>query len=219
VKNHSKMSPSITPPEMANRAPRWAKYLIDLVATVLVLGISAWAALTPPENPSAAAESGLPGPRGMAPCVANTAGFLRGRLYGTLAATINWAGPEMTCDGTSRPGDRGIRLAFSAPDTGGQPRLIFVIGIDGEFERLTGHEEKANITIIDESSGRFYSAVGQDRCWTTVHSIEPLSKETGLDYQVNGELYCAGALPSLNGKGSITLGDFNYSGRLSLDDT
>jgi len=55
------------------------------------------------------------------------------------------------------------------------------------------------------------------RCWTTIQTVEPLSEETNLAFQVDGELYCAGVLPSLNGKGSVTLDEFRYSGRSALD--
>jgi hypothetical protein len=198
-------------------APRWAAHLIELIGTLLVLSIGAWAAVTPSLQPLQ--PTGLPSPRLMPPCVANTAGFMRGRLYGSLTASIDWVGPEMTCDGMTRPNDGGIRLVFASPETEDQTRLIIVIGIDGGIEQLENQEEKANITIIDEDSGRFFSTGGQDRCWTTVKSIEPMPTEPGHAFQVGGELYCAGALPSLNGKGSITLGDFLYSGRLSLDDS
>ncbi len=208
-----------TPRIKDSRAPRWAIVLIELIATVLVLAIGTWATVTLQRQTTGTKESGLPGPRNMAPCVTNSAGFLRGRLYGSLTAAIDWTGPQMTCDGMTRPNDRGIRLIFASPSNGDQPRLIFVIGIDGEMEKLANHEAKANITIIDERSGRFFSAGGQDRCWTTVHSIESLSQETDIAFQVDGELYCAGPLPSINGKGSVTLGDFRYSGRLILDDS
>ena len=209
----------MSPPVRKGSAPLWARYLIDLIATSLVLGISAWAAVILSRQLPAAAESGLPASVTMAPCVMNTPGYLRGRLYGTLAATIDWGGPQMTCDGMTRPNHGGIRLVFASPGNADQARLIFVIGIDGELDQLTGREEKANVTIIDEGSGRFFSAGGQDRCWTTVQLVEPLVENTNSTFQVDGELYCAGALPSLNGRGSVTLSDFRYSGRLALDDS
>ncbi len=189
------------------------------MATSLVLGISTWAAVTPLRQLPAVADSGLPVSVTMAPCVMNTPGYLHGRLYGTLAATIDWGGPQMTCDGMTRPNGDGIRLVFASPENADQARLIFVIGIDGELDQLTEQEEKANITIIDEGSGRFFSTRGQDRCWTTIHVVEPLEENTKPAFKIEGELYCAGALPSLNGKGSVTLSDFKYSGRLALDDS
>ena len=176
-----------------------------------------WAAVIPHRQTPVADDSGLPAPVIMAPCILNNPGYLHGRLYGSLAATIDWRGPELTCDGMTRPNNEGIRLIFASPENEDQARLIFVIGIDGELDNLENNEGKANITIIEEGSGRFFSTGRQDRCWTTIQSVEPLSEETNLAFQVDGELYCAGALRSLNGKGSVTLGDFRYSGRLVLD--
>jgi hypothetical protein len=218
VKNLSTSAP-IYPPPKETLAPLWARYLIDLFAALLALGIAAWAAFSPLRHLPVADDAGVSAPMTMAPCVMNNPGYLHGRLYGSLAATIDWRGPELTCDGMARPNNAGVRLIFASPDNDDQARLIFVIGIDGEPDKLENHEEKANITIIEEGSGRFFSTGGQDRCWTTIQTIAPLSEETDSAYQVDGELYCAGALPSLNGKGSVTLGDFRYSGRLALDDS
>jgi hypothetical protein len=217
VKNLS-TSATVSPLAKEQLAPLWARSLIDLFAALLVLGISAWAAFIPLRQIPVVDDSGQPAPMTMAPCVMNGPGYLNGRLYGSLAATIDWRGPALTCDGMARPNDEGVRLIFASPGNEDQARLIFVIGIDGELDKLENHEKKANITIIEEGSGRFFSAGRQDRCWTTIQTIVPLSEETGPGYQVDGELYCAGALPSLNGKGSVTLGDFRYSGRLALDD-
>ncbi len=78
----------------------------------------------------------------MAPCILNNPGYLHGRLYGSLAATIDWRGPELTCDGMTRPNNEGIRLIFASPENEDQARLIFVIGIDGELDNLENHEGK-----------------------------------------------------------------------------
>ena len=51
----------------------------------------------------------------------------------------------------------------------------------------------------------------------TVSDVIALPNRSGESYKINGNLYCAGALPSLSGAGSITLGDFEYSGRVVID--
>ena len=203
--------------DKAARPPGWAKFLIDVVAVTIVLAIGIWAVRSPPDHVRRAPDAGLPLPEAMQPCVLNGAGYLSGRLYGSLNLSIDWRGPELVCDGMNRPNNTGIRLVFASSLTGDDNRLIFVIGIDGDIDRLPNKEEKANITIIDEGASHFFSTSGKDRCWTKVHSIESLSNANPGKYQVAGDLYCAGALPSLTGKGSITLGDFRYSGRLTLD--
>lgn len=208
-----------TSPKNEARPPIWAGILIDLSAVTMVLAVCTWAAISAYQQPPSAAGAAFEAPRSLIPCMLNSAGYLSGRLYGTLDQNIEWHGAEMTCDGMVRPNNKGIRLMFALPEESADRRLVFVIGIDGEIERLVQREERANVTIIDEGAGRFFSTGGRDRCWTTVQSIEELEDINAGTYQVNGELYCAGALPSLNGKGSVTLGDFSYSGRLSLDDS
>lgn len=204
--------------ETDGRTPFWMRLRYDLLGITIVLGLAAWAAVKSPGPSRAVPDSGLAAPRDMAPCVMNSAGYLNGRLYGALTSTIDWHGIGMTCDGMTRPNNQGIRLVFASAEFDESERLIFVIGIDGEIGNLTGKETKANITIIDEGSGRFFSAGRQDRCWTTVQSVEPAGDQMQSVYQVAGDLYCATALPSLTGKGSVTLGDFRYSGRLILDE-
>jgi hypothetical protein len=200
-------------------APALVTLLIEFLGMVAVVAIASGVIISRPGSSPATSDSELPDPAAIVPCVMNTAGYLNGRLYGELAKTIDWRGPEMDCDGMTRPNNNGIRLIFASPDSEDAPRLIFVIGIDGELENLQGQEEKVNITIIDQASGRFYSTVGRDRCWTTVESVAAIPEQASPVYRVDGELYCAGALPSLSGKGSVTLGDFRYSGRVTLDDS
>lgn len=201
-----------------NRPPRPARALIDLLGVFIALMIFFWAASHALQRPGTVPSGGFATTQAVAPCLLNTAGSLTGRLYGTLSLDIDWRGPKMDCDGMMRPGNNGVRLFFSASDSGDSDRLIFVIGVDGALDELSGKERKANITIIDERTGSFFSTGGKERCWTTVHSVETLPDRNSESYQVNGELYCAGALPSLTGNGSVTLGNFRYSGRLTVDD-
>lgn len=139
--------------------------------------------------------------------------YLSGTLFGAVNRSIEWRGTDMRCEGGSRPGGDGIRLVFAAPDEADGDRLVFVIGISGSVDELTEAERLANVTVIDESSGRFFSSRGQDRCWTTVASVNG----DGTRFRIGGEFYCSGSLPSLSDGSSISLRDFRYSGRLSLD--
>jgi hypothetical protein len=201
------------------RPPTWARIFIDLSAVAIVIAIGTWAAVSGHQQSRGVAGTGMESPRTLSPCTLKSDGYLVGRLFGALDQTIVWRGAEMTCDGMMRPDNRGIRLVFASPEATDDQRLLFVIGIDGELDSLLHQEQKANITIIDEGTGRFFSTSGQDRCWTTVRAMEKHDDGYLPAYRVEGDLYCAGALPSLNGKGSVTLGDFRYSGRLSLDDS
>ena len=115
-----------------------------------------------------------------------------------------------------RPDGAGVRLVF-APADATEPQLVFVIGIDGAPDDWPGTEHGATITIIDEGRGRFFSSGGMDRCWTRILAAEPLGDPSEASVQIDGEVYCAGAIPALNQAGSVTLGEFRYSGRLTSE--
>jgi hypothetical protein len=154
-----------------------------------------------------------PPPAATAGCRLTPPGYLQGRLYGDLAQTLNWRGDELRCDGMLR-GEDGLRLMFGGAGSAGQGSLTLVVGIAGSFAGLPGSERPANVTLIDESAGRFYATGGFGRCWTQVAAAEPAGP---VDYRISGTLYCAGALPALQGAGEVTLGDLRYAGRLIIE--
>jgi len=141
--------------------------------------------------------------------------YLSGSLYGAVEQQIEWRGTDMTCDGGLRPDGAGVRVVFAGPAATTGDRIVMVIGIDGVIDELAAAEHIANITIIDESSGRFYSSGKQERCWTTVSD----TTADGETYRVTGEVYCALGLPSVSDAGSVTLREFRYSGLLNVDES
>jgi len=149
-------------------------------------------------------------------CEAAEDGFLSGDLYGALSEHIEWRGTDMDCGGMLRPNDDGIRLVFAAPRQ--DERLLIVLGIDGSLDALPDGEHVANLTIIDETSKRFYSTGRRERCWSTIESVRPVADHADRILQVVGEVYCTGSLPSLSDNDSVTLRDMSYSGRLLLDE-
>ncbi|MCL4791652.1 MAG: hypothetical protein KJ040_06315 [Gammaproteobacteria bacterium] len=143
------------------------------------------------------------------------AGYLRGQVFGARTMDLDWSGEKLACEGMSRPDGRGIRLQF-AWDQGDDERLVLVVGIDGTTISVAGPEKPANVTFIDERSGHFYSSLGTGRCWTDIVRLAPLPV-SGL-HRLKGRLYCTGALPALNDRSSLTLGDLHYYGDFALDD-
>jgi hypothetical protein len=141
--------------------------------------------------------------------------YLSGSVYGAVEQQIEWRGTDMTCDGGLRPGGEGVRVVFAGPGAMDGDRIVVVIGIDGAINELTAAERNANITIIDESSGRFYSSGGQERCWTMVSDA---TNDRGT-FRVTGEAYCTGSLPSVADSSSVRLRGFRYSGRVNVDDS
>lgn len=200
------------PTDPARQLPGSARAAVSLLAVAAIGSIAVFGALSlPVGGPNTAAF--VPAGEQVDLCRSIDAAYLSGRLHGAVDRVIEWRGTDMICEGGFRPDGDGVRLVFAAPGVQGGERLVFVLGISGPIDKLTEAERPANITLIDESSGRFFSAGRQDRCWTTVASVDG----TGDGYRIDGEVYCTGSLPSLSDGSSISLRDFRYSGRLILD--
>ncbi len=203
------------PIDAESQPPRAAHAAVELaaMAAVAALGLLATQELLDDGVSGIPAVALATAPFDLCPAVDD--GYLSGYLYGALDRAIEWRGTDMTCEGGPRPNDDGVRLVFAAPIDDQRPRLVIVLGISGSIGDLIGAERVANVTLIEESSGRFFSSGGQERCWTTVESVDQESDRL----RIGGEIYCQGSLPSLSDGSSITLRDFRYSGRLILDDS
>jgi len=154
-------------------------------------------------------------------CTTTEDGFLSGKLFGALREQLEWHGANMECGGMLRPGADGIRLVFAAPLLADE-RLLIMFGIDGDLAELVGGEHVTNITIIDEANNRFFNSGGQERCWSTIESVQPVvnhADHADEIVQVVGNVYCAGSLPSLSDNRSVALRNIHFSGRLLLDET
>jgi hypothetical protein len=204
--------------EINYNPPQWIKLLIEILGISVVGAIGTLLIVSSTQLRTADSDGASLAPKALDLCNRESDGLLSGRLYGAIDLNIDWHGNEMNCEGMLRPDDTGIRLLFSSR-VGREENLIFVIGIDGEIDQLGSRESDANITIIDEIDGRFFSTGGNDRCWTTIYKVQDIFGQPFPVYQIDGELYCAGSLPSVSGHGSVTLDDFRFSGRLAIDDS
>jgi hypothetical protein len=149
--------------------------------------------------------------RQMNPCVMDQDGYLKGELYGSLRKTLDWQGESMLCDGMNRPEGKGIRLVFSEHVDPDNPGLVLVIGVADARLGAPEQELEANVTIIDQVSGKFYSTQEQPRCWTQLTTQLRLTGTTEESWRLDGRLYCASALAALVGPGSVTLDEIEYS--------
>jgi hypothetical protein len=214
------MQPENEPQRQADSdtPPRWARTLFGVLAIAAIFSISLisehWLTQKPPPVQSNAAPGAA---KAFDLCGMEADGYLTGRLFGALEGTIDWRGQSLECDGMERPDGGGIRLVFASQLDSGADRIVFVIGIDGKIDEMMLSEQVANITIIDEVNGRFFSTGGADRCWTTIDAVESLDDLEGSAYQVGGDLYCSGSVPSLSGTGSVSLRGFRYSGRMQFN--
>jgi len=207
-----------TTEEINFNPPPWAKLLIEILGMIVVAAISTLTLSDYRQQAGLGDDRNAPAPRTLNLCSRESDGFLSGRMYGALDLNIDWQGANMNCEGMLRPDGNGIRLLFASKQ-GRKARLVFVIGVEGRIDQLTRKERVANITIIDEIDGRFFSTSGIDRCWTTIHKVEKIVGERFPAFQIDGDVYCAGGLPSLSDRGTVTLGDFRFSGRLALNDS
>jgi hypothetical protein len=146
------------------------------------------------------------------PCVMDQNGYLRGKLFGQIQAELDWHGDNMRCDGMYRPEGQGIRLVFDEHLDEDLPGLLIVIGIADAVPGSEVKDAPANITIIDQSRGLFFSTQEEPRCWTTLTSQLLLTGTTEETWRMNGQLYCASALAALTGNGTVTLDDIEFSG-------
>ena len=111
------------------------------------------AGCTPAADPVATAEdSDLP----VLACGDN--GRLEGELYGNaIRGMLAWDRTTVKCEGMPRPEGEGVRLRF-AGTVQPEDRNIAIIIAMPKFERTTTRAElSANVTLIEEGNGRFYS--------------------------------------------------------------
>ncbi|MDH5276492.1 MAG: hypothetical protein OEW88_08715 [Gammaproteobacteria bacterium] len=205
-------TPARLPPDL------WLRRAAGLLgaAGVLVTGVLALLQ-PPPAMPPGLALTGRGGAGGPA-CALGAEGFLRGRFFGALNLTADWSGPGLACDGMQKPDGAGVRLFFSGDQPGGG-RVSVLIGLAGRAADLAGGERPANVTVIDERKGRFFSSGGPGRCWASIGSVAPLPRPAGglAGSRIDGLVFCVGALPSVGDRSSLTLSDLQFSGWLSAD--
>jgi hypothetical protein len=201
--------------ESAAQAPSALTWLSAGFGLGTVIALAAWLGASAPAIRGMVDVRGGLRPARVPACVMAEDGFLSGRLYGEIDRQIDWSGRNLKCDGMLRPAGDGMRLVFQPVDD--RASLLFVLGIDGSPEAPPGGELPVNLTIVDEANDRFYNS-GEERCWATIERVRVFGEAGQPSYFITGAFYCAGALPALNGTGSITPGDFRFAGRLRPED-
>jgi len=134
-------------------------------------------------------------------------GRLRGSLFGSLDATIDWRPPALACESMPRPGHEGMRLRFAGP-AGGRV-LTLIVAIPGLQRGLTANALPANVTLTVEGSGRFFNTPNLEACFVDITQHEPRDAGT---HAVGGLLYCVLPLGEINGDGAVTIQDMVFSG-------
>jgi hypothetical protein len=140
--------------------------------------------------------------------------FLNGRIHGSVDSTLAWAPPRMACAADPDPEGGGLRINVRGPAAGGIT-LSLVLGIAGT---APGDALPTNVTVVVEDEGAFFSTAGRERCWTDLERHEPARPGPAARLRVAGRTYCVGALPAVRGRGSVTLGDIEFSLELGFPD-
>ena len=146
-------------------------------------------------------------------------GELVAEIYGGFRASIHWGAVDLQCEGMPRPDGEGARLRFSglAGDAPGERQIAFIIGLPGLVRGETPSELPANVTVIEEGAGRFFSTRSAPTCWTDIETHEKLPLAESSVYRISGILYCVAPLADLGGKSSISFADLQFSGRLNWE--
>jgi hypothetical protein len=152
-------------------------------------------------------------------CLPGHEGFLRARLSGSTKEELNWHGPTLECSGGARPDGAGVRVRFTqavAPQT---QRWVLVFGISGLKEGRRGRTLPANVTLIREGTGEFYSTQGDDKC--TVDDIRQVAivgiPRKTRSYRITARGFCTEPARSLKGPGAILISRFDFEGRLDFE--
>jgi hypothetical protein len=146
-------------------------------------------------------------------CLPGGGAFLRARLSGVIDAELSWNDRNLSCAGSVRPNDEGIRLRFAAAN--GEHRLVLLFGISGLKEGQSGKALPTNLTIMREGTGEFYGTQGDNKCTIDDISQQPLQ---GVPlklraYRVTARGFCIQPARALNGDGAILVTRFDFSGR------
>lgn len=198
----------MTPIDQSSGAaePAWLQSVTALLSLGCIAVLAYWALQVPVSK-----GPGL-SPRAVEPCVMDRDGYLQGEIFGQIRRNIDWAGDGIRCDGMLRPDEAGIRLVFAEHADENQPGLLIVFGVAGAVPGEELEEAPVNITVIDQERGLFFSTPESPRCWTSFVEQLLLTGTIEETWRIDGEVYCVGALPALNGDGTITLGDIRFSG-------
>lgn len=163
-----------------------------------------------PENGSTEAteQSILPAAPVATGCAAG--GRFSGELFGDIEATIAWEDGGLTCEGMPRPDGEGARLRFAGTAEGGADVAV-IVALPELSMGATAEETPATVTLINESSGRFYSNAEQENCWGDVRRQELI---VDTEFRIEGIVYCVAPLAEVNGSGSVRFSELAFSGRL-----
>ncbi len=153
-------------------------------------------------------------PARAADCLAEDAGRLEMIVSGSLEARIAWSGGDLRCDGMPRPDGSGLRLMFGSDSDA----LLVVIGVTGAARGETAENLPANITLVKEGAGEFYSTLGDDMCQVTLAENTPAGEAEPDVFRVSGTGQCEQPIPAVAREGAVRVRPFSFTGRVLWPD-
>jgi len=141
-------------------------------------------------------------------CAPAPEGSLRARLQGAIDAELDWSPPQVApCLGGTRPQGDGVRLVYKG-ELDGTPLLI-VIGVASlARDTASARNVPANVTLVREGEGDFYSTQGDDKCALDEVRQEPIAGQTGR-YRLSARGYCTQPARALSGNGAVLVTRFD----------
>jgi hypothetical protein len=189
----------------------WPRTLRRAAATGALLPALALASPGPPPAAGAAAPA-PPASAAPAGCIASGDGYLRAHLAGAIDADIDWPNSGTRCEGESKTTPAGVRMSFSRV-AGGTPDLLFVFGLTGVNEGRALSAGAANVTIIEQGSGRIFGTLGDSRC--TIDSLRQRRMAEEHTYRIEARGFCTQPARAIRGPGEVLLTRFDFAGQVT----
>lgn len=144
-------------------------------------------------------------------CLPTGDGYLRARVAGAIDADIDWPNSGTWCAGEPKTKPDGVRVSFRRT-SGARPHLLFIFGLTGVRAGRPLREGRANLTVIDETSGRVYGTLGDRRC--TVDSLNQRRLAPHV-YRVEAHGFCTQPARAVRGAGDILVSRFDFAGEVN----
>ena len=145
-------------------------------------------------------------------CLPTGDGYLRARVAGAIDANIDWPNSGTWCAGEPKSKPDGVRVSFRRAG-GVRPRLLFIFGLTGVRPGKPLREGRANLTVIDEGTGRVYGTLGDRRC--TIDSLSQRRLAAPHRYRVEAHGFCTQPARAVRGTGDILVSRFDFAGEVN----
>jgi len=152
-------------------------------------------------------------------CLQTGNGYLRARIRGALNLDLDWRNADVACEGSARPGERGIRLSFAGPAQSDGRRLRLVFGIAAVPEGRGGRALPTNLTVIFEGEKRLFATRGEDKCTVDELRQERFGDLSGKErsYRVVARGFCTEPATAVDGSERIVMPRFDFAGRVTYE--